>query len=101
MSSTQEKYINYGSFEQKAGELDRQNSTLREDLTDIKNLINNTNSSWESNAATTIREKITGMEPRFEQYYQVVENFAKAIRNIAEQYKTLEGTNTGLADQFI
>ncbi|MCM1307727.1 MAG: WXG100 family type VII secretion target [Butyrivibrio sp.] len=101
MDTGLEKVIKYGLFDQKAGELDRQNNTLKEDLNDIKILINNTNTTWESNAAEEIRMKINGMEPRFEQYYQVVENYAKLIRNIAQQYETGENVNKGLAEQFI
>lgn len=96
-----EQYINHGSFGDWAGRIDTRNTNLLEKLHQIQRLINSLAGEWESDSAVAIREKITGMEPRFEQYHDVVDNYAKFLRNTAEQYKIIERTNTQNAEQFI
>ena len=96
-----EIYVNHGSFDSWAGNIDKRNNTLLDTLHEIQRLINSLEGEWESNSAVAIRGKITGMEPRFEQYHDVVENYAKALRNIAAEYKATETTNTSNAEQFV
>jgi len=93
--------VDYGKFEQRAVTLSKQNQTLLDDLHNIKDLINNLAGGWESDSAVRIREKITAMEPRFEDYYNVVDNYVKFIRNTAQAYASTEKTNTSNADQFV
>ena len=93
--------VNYGSFDSWAGTIDKRNNALLDMLHEIQRLINSLEGEWESTSAVEIRSKITGMESRFEQYHDVVENYAKALRNIAAEYKAVEATNTSNAEQFI
>lgn len=95
------QYINYGNFESWAGTIDNRNATLLEKLHEIQRHINSLKGDWESNSAEEIRNKIDGMKPRFEQYHDVVENYAKFLRNTAAEYKATEQTNTSNAEQFI
>lgn len=88
-------------FEQRATDLSKQNQNLIEDLRKIKDLINGLAGEWESESAVKIREKITAMEPRFEDYYDVVDNYVKFIRNTEQVYRATEKTNTSNADQFV
>ena len=94
-------YINYGSFESWATTISTENTHLLDALHEIQRLINSLSGDWESNSAVTIREKITGMEPKFQQYYDVVDNYAKFLRNTANQWKGTESTNDMNAQQFI
>lgn len=96
-----EMYVNYGSFDSWAATIDTRNKALLEELHEIKQLINSLAGEWESNAAAEIRRKITNMEPRFEDYYSVVDNYAKFLRNTAADYKKTEQTNTTNAEQFV
>lgn len=93
--------IQYGKFDSWAGTIDKRNNTLLDTLHEIQRLINSLEGEWESDSAVEIREKITGMEVRFEQYHDVVENYAKALRNIAAEYKAVEATNRNNAEQFV
>lgn len=93
--------INYGNFESWASAIASKNTNLLEDLHDIQSLINSLSGEWESNSAVTIRGKITGMENRFQQYYDVVDNYVKLIRNAAAEYKATENTNDANAQEFI
>ena len=95
-------YVNYGAFEGRATAIKSENDKLLSDLQDIKGLINNgTADNWISDAAVTTRSKIVGMEKRFQQYYDVVDNYVKLIRNTAQSYAQTEKTNDSNAQQFI
>lgn len=94
-------YVNYGSFNEWANKINSKNDRLNETLKTIQNTINGLEGQWESNAAVTIREKITGMTPRFEQYYSVVKNYATFLHNTAETYGGGERTITNNAEKFI
>lgn len=95
------QYINYGNFESWAGTVDSRNTKLLENLHEIQRQIKSLEGEWESDSAVEIRSKIQGMEPRFEQYHDVVDNYAKFLRNTANEYKATEQTNTRNAEQFI
>lgn len=94
-------YINYGSFDSWANTVVSRNTKLLEELHKIQQLINSLEGEWESDSAAVIRQKITGMEPRFQQYYDIVDNYAKFLRNTAAEYRATEATNTSNANQFI
>ncbi len=94
-------YVNYGTFDSHAQTIAGFNTNLLDRLHEIQNLINSLAGEWESDSAVAIREKITGMEPRFQSYHDVVDNYAKFLRNTAAEYKATEATNTGNANEFI
>lgn len=93
--------VNYGNFESWASSIASKNTNLLDDLHEIQSLINSLQGEWESNSAVTIRGKITSMENRFQQYYDVVDNYVKLIRNAAAEYKATETTNDANAQEFI
>ena len=94
-------YINYGSFEEWANKISTKNDKLSKNLVEIKSLINSLAGEWESDSAIKIREKITGMQPRFDQYHDVVNNYAVFLKKTAADWKNSENTNTTNADQFV
>lgn len=95
------QYINYGSFDTWARKIEGRNRELLQRLHDIQTLIKSLEGDWESDASAVIREKIQGMEPRFEDYYNVVDNYVKFIRNTATSARETEHVNRGNAEQFI
>lgn len=92
--------LNYGKFYEHADRIDNKNKEMRKTLDDIQARINSLKGDWESNSAETIRQKITNMSSRFESYQQVVNSYAKFIRNAADQAAKLEGTINSNASQF-
>ncbi len=72
-----------------------------DDLHNIQNKINSLSGDWESNSAVTIRSKITNMEGTFQQYYEVVDKYAKFLNNAAEQFKTMEAGLDMRAQDFV
>lgn len=97
----EQQYINYGQFETWAEQFNARNNTLKTTLEEIEALINGTAETYQSNSGDRIRAKITGMEQRFQDYFEVVDNYVKFIRNAAAAYKGVEQTNLNNADQFI
>lgn len=93
--------IKYGTFDSWAGTIDKRNTELINKLHEIQRLIKSLEGEWESDSAVEIRGKITGMEPRFQSYHDVVDNYAKFLRNTAEAYRATEQTNTSNASQFV
>lgn len=92
--------INWSKFDGHADGIDQKNKEMRKTLDDIQAKINSLKGDWESNSAETIRQKITNMSSRFENYQQVVNSYVKFIRNAAAQSKNLEGTLDSNASQF-
>lgn len=92
--------INYGNFDKHADSIDKKNRDMRKTLDDIQAKINSLKGDWESNSAETIRQKITNMTSRFENYQQVVNSYVKFIRNAASQSKNTENAINSNASQF-
>lgn len=93
--------INYGTFESWASKIDAKNKRLDETLREIEKKIHSLQGAWESDSSTSIRDAITGMEPKFESYYEVVNNYVKFLRNTANEWKSTESTNDQNAKQFM
>ena len=96
------EYINFGSFEQWANKINDDNKKLLDYLNDISRRIDSLgNESYQSNASTAIREKIIGMKPRFEQYYQVIDSYARFVRASGEAWRATEQGYVDIASDFI
>lgn len=93
--------VNYGAFDDWAQKINAKNDKLDETLKAIQKLINSLEGDYESDAAVTIREKITGMEPKFEQYHTIVKNYATFLHNTAGQYEVTESGVKSNADKFM
>lgn len=94
--------ITFEEVRAKAGEIRGYNETLTDTLQQIKKAINDLESTWTSDTSDTIRAKITGMQPKFDSYKEVIESYAKFLDNTVQQYETTENTlNTNASSQFI
>lgn len=91
---------NWGKFNAHADSIDQKNKEMRRTLDDIQAKINGLKGDYESDAAETIREKITNMSSRFESYQQVVNSYVKFIRNAAETARNTERVLDSNASQF-
>ena len=94
-------YVNFGSFENWATKISADNDKLLQQLEDINTKINSLSSSYQSDASSTIRDKITGMKPRFDQYHQVIDSYARFIRSTGEAYRGTENINNNTASDFL
>ncbi len=74
------------------------NATLDSKLADINKSMNDLEATWKSDAASDIRAAMNAMKPRFEEYKNVVESYAKFLVNTAQSYESTESavqTNAG------
>ena len=94
--------ITFGEVRTKTKQIRSRNDTLTDTLNQIKQIINNLESQWTSDTSDTIRAKITGMQPKFDTYKEVIESYAKFLDSAIAQYESTEATlNTNAASQFI
>lgn len=96
-----EFFANYGKFGEWAGRIDNRNKQLLNTLNEIKGLIMSLEGDYESDAAVEIRNKIQGMEPKFQDYYNVVGNYSIFLRNEYLSKVSTENSLVSNAEQFI
>ena len=76
------------------------NSTLDSKLADINKSMNDLEATWKSDAASDIRASMNAMKPRFEEYKNVVESYAKFLVNTAQSYESTESAIQTNAQAF-
>lgn len=76
------------------------NNTLDTKLADINKNMNDLEATWKSDAATDIRAAMNALKPRFEEYKNVVESYAKFLVSTAQSYETTESTIQNNAGAF-
>ncbi len=96
-----EFYLNYSTCEDWASKIDGKNTALRNKLEEIQRKINSLEASYESDASTTIRQKITGMTPRFQSYEEVIKGYTTFIRRTSQAVDGSVRTVDANAQQFI
>ena len=60
------------------------NTTLDSKLADINKNMNDLEATWKSDAASDIRAAMNALKPRFEEYKNIVESYAKFLVNTAQ-----------------
>lgn len=94
--------ITFAEVKDKTAQIRKHNEVLTATLQQIKSAINALEADWTSDTSDTIRSKITGMQPKFDSYKEVIESYAKFLDNTVAQYEQTEGTlNSNAASQFI
>ena len=94
--------ITFEEVRTKTKQIRNYNATLTDTLNSIKQTINNLESQWTSDTSDTIRAKITGMQPKFDTYKEVIESYAKFLDNTVAQYEGTESTlNSNASSKFI
>ncbi len=83
-----------------AGKVRNCNNAMDEKLTTINQKMNDLESSWKSDAANDIRSAMNALRPKFEEYKNVVESYAKFLTDTAQRYETTETTIQNNANQF-
>ncbi len=76
------------------------NTTLDQKLADINKNMNDLEATWKSDAATDIRAAMNALKPRFEEYKNVVESYAKFLVNTAQAYESTESSVQANASAF-
>ena len=76
------------------------NTALDGKLAEINKNMNDLQATWKSDAANDIRAAMNAMKPRFEEYKNVVESYAKFLVNTAQGYETTESAIQSTASAF-
>lgn len=76
------------------------NSTLDGILADINKGMSDLNATWKSDAASDIIAAMNALQPRFEEYKNVVESYAKFLVNTAQSYESTESAIQTNAQAF-
>ena len=76
------------------------NEAMDGKLADINKSMNDLESTWKSDAATDSRAAMNALKPRFEEYKDVVESYAKFLVNTAQSYESTEAAIQNNANQF-
>lgn len=76
------------------------NLSMLERLNNIENEMNRLSDTWQSNAGNQIRERFAALKPAFEDYRQVIENYALFLENTAANYEAAEQAIYIQASQF-
>lgn len=76
------------------------NTSLESRLSDIKAQMNGLTSTWQSDGCTAIQSKFNALEPKFAEYKQIVESYAKFLDNTAASYDATETAVESNANAF-
>lgn len=76
------------------------NAAMDQKLADINKSMNDLEATWKSEAANDIRAAMNALKPKFEEYKNVVESYAKFLVNTAQSYESTEGAIQSNANAF-
>lgn len=77
------------------------NNDLDDKLKEINRKMNDLEQHWMSDAASDIRAAMNSLQPRFEQYKNIVTEYEKFLRNTAASYESTEQAVQTNANAFM
>ena len=92
--------ISLGEVSKTAGTIRTINQALTARLEEIKKEMNALSSTWQSDASNTIRNNFNALAPKFEEYRNVIESYAKFLDVTVTNYNTAETTINNNASSF-
>ncbi|ADU31793.1 pore-forming ESAT-6 family protein [Evansella cellulosilytica] len=92
--------ITLGEVTKTANQIRTLNQSLSSNLEEIKKEMNTLSQTWQSDASNTIRTNFNALSPRFEEYRQVVDSYAKFLDNTVTNYNSAETAINNNANAF-
>ncbi|WP_078552708.1 pore-forming ESAT-6 family protein [Bacillus alkalicellulosilyticus] len=92
--------ITLGEVSKTAGTVRSINTNLMVRLEEIKKEMNELSATWQSDASETIRANFNALAPKFENYREIVDAYAKFLDMTVESYNTAETTINTNAGAF-
>lgn len=92
--------ITFSDVRTKATEIAKCNENLDNCLEQIKNEIKSLEAEWTSDSSDTIRGKITGMQPKFDNYRNIIDSYVKFLNTTVAQYEQTESAINTNASAF-
>lgn len=93
--------ITLAEVTQTAVRLRQYNQQLYDNLIAMRKQMNALEQSWQSPAATSIREKFNGMLPTFDNYREIINTYAKFLDQTVVAYEEIETAMQQHASSFI
>lgn len=90
--------VNPTELETVAGQIDTKNTALKEKLDEFAKKFDEISQTWESTASSRTKEAIDSLKPHFQEYFDVVSEYAVQMRAIADEYSTKETVNASNAE---
>ncbi len=76
------------------------NNTLDSKLAEINKSMNDLETTFKSDSSNEIRAAMNSLKPRFAEYKEVVESYAKHLVNTAQSFESTEAANVANASAF-
>lgn len=76
------------------------NNTLDSKLAEINKSMNDLEATFKSDSSNEIRAAMNSLKPRFAEYKEVVESYAKHLVNTAQSFESTEAANVANASAF-
>ncbi|MDE6209402.1 MAG: pore-forming ESAT-6 family protein [Lachnospiraceae bacterium] len=92
--------ITFSEVRTKATAISKCNSNLKSYLEKIKSEIVSLDAEWTSDSSDTIRGKITNMQAKFDNYYNIIDSYVKFLNTTATQYEQTESAINTNANAF-
>ncbi|XID94299.1 pore-forming ESAT-6 family protein [Paenibacillaceae bacterium WGS1546] len=92
--------ISLGEVSKTANTIRTLNTALTSKLEEIKKEMNGLATTWQSDASNTIRNNFNALAPRFEEYREVVDSYAKFLDITVTNYDTTESNINNNASLF-
>lgn len=92
--------ISLGEVTRTAGTIRGLNTNLKARLEEIHSEMKALESTWNSDASTSIRNNFNAFSPRFEEYFKVVESYANFLDFTVTSYDTNETQINNNANLF-
>lgn len=92
--------ISFSEVDANAHTIQGENEAIRENLAMMRQRMNELQSFWQSDSQTVIVERFNAMQPRFDQYYQVVADYVRFLHETVENYRLVEKTLVDNAETF-
>lgn len=92
--------ISLAEVSRTSSQMRKYNSELLQELLEMKRIMNALATNWQSPAAETIRSRFNGMMPIFENYHNIIENYAKFLDQTVAGYEATEQTIQQSAASF-
>ncbi|MCM3585267.1 pore-forming ESAT-6 family protein [Mesobacillus maritimus] len=83
-----------------ASQIRNLNQNLAARLDDMKREMNNLSSTWNSDASNTIRGNFNALQPKFENFREIVESYAKFLDQTVDSYNATETAINNNASAF-
>ena len=76
------------------------NEKLDDSLAEINKSMNDLSASWKSDGAEDIRAAMNALKPKFVEYKNVIDSYAKFLMEVAQRYENTESVVENNANQF-